>query len=57
MKLKYILDVGSKTKKTITELDIDDLQTLNKHLQEIFEYDLSYIKNRIQKRGIKRVIR
>ena len=53
VKDKHILDVGSKTKKTITELDIDELQALNKHLQEIFEDDLSYIKNRINKRGIK----
>ena len=54
---KRILDVGSKTKQTVTERDIDDLGALNKRLQEKFQDDLSYIKNRVKKHGIKRVIR
>jgi len=57
VKDKHILDVGSKKQKTITESDIDKIQALNKNLQELFEDDLSYIKNRTKKRGIKRVKR
>jgi hypothetical protein len=41
--------------KSITTADIDACAALHGHLQDVFREDLSYIRRREKKRGIKRV--
>ena len=47
-----IVNIGSRS---IATSDVELCQALNKYLQAIFQDDLSYIKSREVKRGVKRV--
>ena len=47
--------VDVEDNRSLTMSDIDECATLNNHLQAMFRDDLSYIKKREKKHGIKRI--